>query len=870
MESTTQSLREKLSSIESTQIQLMTQKRDCHQNIIKAQQAKKKIEAEQFKLIEDAHYIEAEMLNQKLDQIAATKKKLENDILEKTREWIDMEGERCSIFAKLSQIQKEVIEDLKLLEERESKNLEEIKRTLREETQLMESSVGKAMQRIERELHHIKVDTEGLEEKSNRIESVIKERTSIQRAEKKELQDRKIKIQAEVASLLAQIETLRVQETDFNNLLQHLDKEINSARARYNSDLEKIHIEKQKLDKDKTRLLQEQEEANKEFEIAKKKLERLKTRCQKNEKLLESIEKSISQSREIIQEFDKKILESNEIKLKEENLYNEEYQEQPELKQLKNQLSSTQDKVKSLTSEILKFKVEIRNIERNLTTIQQTSLPTLEAEKALTVKRKDYKSAQTLQDEIQELQEKATSLIKSKKTLQQTLTDSTQLLAVKEKESVQIETLLKKKMCEIDIEKLERVNQRIFELRIEERRLLQNENADPQLLHSLQIRLSTERSKSHFIHLCHNLPSTPEPPLPDESELLKLKLKHTDPDPLSNPPESHTTKNSNIENEVFPKKPENIQSNVIQEIQELTGTDSLFDMIGDSESGFDFITFSEGIAEDPAVLPQEPLHVDTQDNHAQVDPITSEIESESVNDGDKPTHQVPQEEKLNDLNDSLKDTLLEENTDKVAPSTGEQVTDISGSLFDGLKDGLNDGNDGDVKNEGEGSLFDGIKDGLNEGNDGLKGELTDGLQVKEEESLFGGLMEGQDVKLEAQPDRIEESQPDRIEESQPERIEESQHERIEESQPERIEESQPDTIEEKQPERIEESQPDTQKDEGNNGQGDNKGTAKRNKEEILAMISQLEQEIEKAIESDDFDKAEELDNKAKELKNELM
>jgi len=96
-----------------------------------------------------------------------------------------------------------------------------------------------------------------LEEKDHQIETIIRERTSAQHAEKQELLDKKGTNVAESAELLAQIDHLQGQD-QYNTLLGALDKEIAAARARYKLDLEKIQLERTQFLKNKARLESEQ------------------------------------------------------------------------------------------------------------------------------------------------------------------------------------------------------------------------------------------------------------------------------------------------------------------------------------------------------------------------------------------------------------------------------------------------------------------------------------------------------------------------------------------------------------------------------------------------------------------------------------
>jgi len=95
------------------------------------------------------------------------------------------------MFTKLSQVRTDGIEKLKIMEEEQIRSAEEARLLLNEENQGVEYSVGKSMQRIERDLQHIKLDLQGLEEKSLKIEHIINERTTTQRSEKNDLLEKK-------------------------------------------------------------------------------------------------------------------------------------------------------------------------------------------------------------------------------------------------------------------------------------------------------------------------------------------------------------------------------------------------------------------------------------------------------------------------------------------------------------------------------------------------------------------------------------------------------------------------------------------------------------------------------------------------------
>jgi len=154
-------------------------KLEHHTNLIEILKSQKSTEANQAELIAAENYLEAENLSQQLESKKEEAKKISQDIIEASRQWINLEGDRCGVIEKLSQIRKEGIENLKLLEEQQTKTVEETKRILREEIQLMESTAGKTTQRIERELQHIKVDLESLIDKDHRIETIIKEKNII-------------------------------------------------------------------------------------------------------------------------------------------------------------------------------------------------------------------------------------------------------------------------------------------------------------------------------------------------------------------------------------------------------------------------------------------------------------------------------------------------------------------------------------------------------------------------------------------------------------------------------------------------------------------------------------------------------------------
>jgi len=226
-----------------------------------------------------------------------------------------------------------------------------------------------------------------LEEKDHQIETIIRERTSAQHAEKQELLDKKGTNVAEIAELLAQIDHLRGQD-QYNTLPGALDKEIAAAHACYKLDLEKIQLERTQFLKNKARLESEQEEINRDFEDANKKLAELRFACEKQEQLLDSIEKSIAHSREIIKVFDQKVMESHEIHLAEEHALEEELTEQSDLKGLKQKFTASEDYIKELTSEILQIKLEIRNLEHNMITAQNITLPNMDSEKKTCRKEK--------------------------------------------------------------------------------------------------------------------------------------------------------------------------------------------------------------------------------------------------------------------------------------------------------------------------------------------------------------------------------------------------------------------------------------------------------------------------------------------------
>jgi len=92
--------------------------------------------------------------------------------------------------------------------------------------------------------------------------------------------------------------------------------------------------------------------------------------------------------------------------------------------------------------------------------------------KKLAVKRKDYKGAQTLQNNITELQELLQNQVQQKQDLEGKLVKSTKQLELNEGEYRQLELIVKEKSREADLEKLQKVYDRITELRLLERRQL--------------------------------------------------------------------------------------------------------------------------------------------------------------------------------------------------------------------------------------------------------------------------------------------------------------------------------------------------------------------------------------------------------------
>jgi len=74
--------------------------------------------------------------------------------------------------------------------------------------------VGAKILRLDRDLEHIKIDITNLSEKHQRILSIVQERTATQCAEKLQWEEKRSKIQAEIAALQARIELLQQDDKE--------------------------------------------------------------------------------------------------------------------------------------------------------------------------------------------------------------------------------------------------------------------------------------------------------------------------------------------------------------------------------------------------------------------------------------------------------------------------------------------------------------------------------------------------------------------------------------------------------------------------------------------------------------------------------
>jgi len=374
------------------------------------------------------------------------------------------------------------------------------------------------MQRIERDLQHVKADMQNLEEKCLKIEHIISDRTTTQRAERDDLANKRKNITDGIAQLLARIEALHQEENECDHRIGTIDKDITTLRYRYKADLQKIQSDRTKFQKVQAKLLIEQEETLKEYDIYNQKLEQIRNACEKEEKILGTIEKSISKSRENIKIYDQKIIESHEIRLAEEHHLEEEIEEENELKSLKQKLVDLSEYIKQLSSSILVIRNEIRAIEQYVTTANNTTLPNMESEKKLAVKIRDFRAAKDLQKSIAEVQlklEEQNNLIHEKQDqLQKALWE----LDAQQNEYDKMESDIKLKTHEIDIEKLQKILSRIESIQI----LIQNSKKKPDFNQyqnmTLEIKLSIERAKVTYICLLYDIPAPQEKIIPPEAE----------------------------------------------------------------------------------------------------------------------------------------------------------------------------------------------------------------------------------------------------------------------------------------------------------------------------------------------------------------
>eukprot|EP01125_Pyxidicula_operculata_P013128 TRINITY_DN4348_c0_g1_i3.p1 TRINITY_DN4348_c0_g1~~TRINITY_DN4348_c0_g1_i3.p1 ORF type:complete len:880 (+),score=289.04 TRINITY_DN4348_c0_g1_i3:44-2683(+) len=525
LEDTLNTWQSKVDSIEISQQNLLNSRCQYHLDLIELLQVLKKVEVKQVELIEAEKYEEAEEINNEIKDVKIKMEEIQKNIILSSQSWIEKEEEKGVVFAKLTSLRKEFIQELKILEDEQSLVVEEANRRVREENKQYECSFGLKEQRIDRDIHDIDVDLDTLNQKYKRIQNVIQERTTTHHNEIVNLNEKRTKVQSEINELLARIEVLRKEEKEYTDKISKLDGEVETVKSKYQKEISEIEKEKSKINEDKKSLELEKKEIFKEKEKINKIINELVTNSQTEEKLLADITGSIANSREYIKGFDQKAVESQEMKLDEEHNLDVEINEQQQSRLLTQSLVDLSTKRDDLSTKIVDFKSEIRTLEQSIKTIQET-LPNLDTEKKNAAKvLRNFKLATQIQNQIAQLQENLVSHEKSIKEKEESLKlfekQHEELRSEYEKREEEVKT----KEKELDLSKLEKLKKRSYLQRLQIRRAHRKNEGNPNSVSQMQIqhyeiKLKTTRAKITLIYQKHGLEEEPEPELPeDDSEL---------------------------------------------------------------------------------------------------------------------------------------------------------------------------------------------------------------------------------------------------------------------------------------------------------------------------------------------------------------
>eukprot|EP01127_Copromyxa_protea_P000583 TRINITY_DN104_c1_g1_i1.p1 TRINITY_DN104_c1_g1~~TRINITY_DN104_c1_g1_i1.p1 ORF type:complete len:883 (+),score=343.14 TRINITY_DN104_c1_g1_i1:587-3235(+) len=502
-----------------------------YQEICEIHKKKQKAEEEQTQAAIEENFERAEELDIQLFEFTKEANALTEAALNKGKEWIALESKKAELWKLLERMERESISKLESLKEDQQENILQSTGALKLEQQDGELRIGTEERSIDKKVNRILVDLSSLKEKRDCIQGIIDERTTEQRSHKEEWLSKRQKVRAEIDELLAILEQKKKIERECDSQIAAIEEDITTVAARYGKDLEEVLANIENLDDAKLMHENKLKEVEKEKIEWHAKLQKLQEKVEKEKETLQLIDTLSDLSVKKIEQARSFGLSSVQDATKKEESLQEQLKEHHEIQQLWNSIDSQREEIAGLSAKTFALSCVLSHLESTVSTIKESKLPILTADKKAAVLARNFRQAKSIQQEIKTLEDQLTELDADKEQKEKELKEAKALSDTLQADYDNAIEQVRQRENAADMKKVASLIENIYQLRVEIRDLefkfskkksqssdVDEDNFDKFILRSKKIELEANRSRLNALRIKWNLEATPEAPIEDRVE----------------------------------------------------------------------------------------------------------------------------------------------------------------------------------------------------------------------------------------------------------------------------------------------------------------------------------------------------------------